>query len=301
MRKILIFKQGAMGDFFCAVPAFAAIREKHPNDHITLVTSGPYVDLAHSLGYFDEILRDPRPRLYQVNLIHQFRSIITSVDMVYDLQCRLRTTAYRLLGLTGHYVEWLCMPWDLGLRAKLTGYSVAEMPPFRPADFSNFSTDLASLGIKPPFALIVPGSSKLHADDKRWPLENYLAVADHFYAKGLHPVLVGGPDEDFSASLPDNSFFLDISGKTSLADMVGITKAASFAVGNDTGLMHLAALCEIPLIVLMSGTRPPERSAQGPYYMHLVRTPISSLSVSEVVEAFDMLCLDNKRGGLRHA
>ena len=300
MRKILIFKQSAMGDFFCAVPAFAAIREKHPDDHITLLTSGPYVDLAHSLGYFDEVQTDPRPRLDQLSLMHQLHSITTSVEIVYDLQCSLRTTAYRLLGLIGQYVEWLCMPWDLGLREKLAGYSVADMPPFRPADFSNFSTDLNSLGIKPPFALIVPGSSKRHADGKRWPIENYLDVAAHLHSKGLHPVFAGGPDENFSDALAGNSFVLDLSGKTSLADMVGIARVATFAVGNDTGLMHLAALCGTSLMVLMP-KRYEGQAARGGTFRHLIRDPVTALPVDEVIESFDLLYCASQQAGSHHA
>lgn len=289
MKRILIIKQGAMGDFFCAVSAFSAIREKHPNDHLTLITSKTFVGLARTLGYFDEILTDPRPQIYQLDIMLKLRNTIISPDKVYDLQCNQRTAAYRLLSLTEKSPEWLCMPWDQSWRTVLARYTVANLPPFVPADFSRFSTDLTSLGIKSPFALIVPGSSKRHADDKRWPIENYIDVTHHIHNKGIQPVVIGGPDEDFSPSLSGLKAILDLSGKTTLVDLVGITRAACFAIGNDTGVMHLAALCGIPVVVLMSGVCPSERVARGPSYRHLIKDPIRELTVYEVTEAFDQL------------
>lgn len=290
MHKILIIKHGAMGDFFCSVAAFAAIRKTHPSDHLILLTTRPYVDLAHALGYFDEILIDLRPRLYQYDAIKKLRNLIRSVKTVYDLQCSDRTKSYRLLSLFEASPEWLCMPWDGSWKTKLACYSPADLPPFAPADFSRFTANLAHFGIRSPFALIVPGSSKRHADDKRWPIENYIEVARHIQNKGIQPVVVGGADEDFSEQLSRNHFILDISGKTGLVDLVAISNAACLAVGNDTGVMHLAAACGVPVVVLMSGTRPPEWGARGTSYRHLVRNPVTALSVSEVTEAFDMLC-----------
>jgi ADP-heptose:LPS heptosyltransferase len=278
-----------MGDFFCSVPAFAAIRQRHPDDHLALMTTRPYTDLAHALGYFDDIITDLRPRMHHLNAIGKLRNTIISSYKVYDLQCSQRTTAYRLLSLTAKHSEWFCMPWDQSWRTRLTRYSLANLPPFAPADFRRFKADLAQFGIRCPFALIVPGSSKRHADDKRWPIENYIEIARYILTKGIQPVVVGGADEDFSSQLSGRHFILDISGKTGLVDLVSITNAACFAVGNDTGAMHLAALCGIPLIVLMSGTCPSERVARGGRYRHLIKDPIREIAVHQVTEAFDQL------------
>jgi ADP-heptose:LPS heptosyltransferase len=39
LQKILVIKLSALGDFILALPAMAAIRQKHPKAHITLLTT----------------------------------------------------------------------------------------------------------------------------------------------------------------------------------------------------------------------------------------------------------------------
>ncbi len=52
----------------------------------------------------------------------------------------------------------------------------------------------ARFGLKAPYALLVPGGSP-HRPGKRWPAENYGALAADFAARGVQPVLIGGPAE----------------------------------------------------------------------------------------------------------
>ena len=47
MRRILVIKLGALGDFVQATPAFAAIRAHERNAHITLLTTRGLLALAH--------------------------------------------------------------------------------------------------------------------------------------------------------------------------------------------------------------------------------------------------------------
>ena len=48
----------------------------------------------------------------------------------------------------------------------------------------------------------------------------------------------------------------DLAGKTSLAEAAGILAAASLAVCNDSGLMHLAAAVGVPMVALFGSTEP---------------------------------------------
>ena len=55
--KILVIKLAALGDFIQALGPFAAIRKHHSGSRITLLTSKPFVELAHAGGFFDQVLR----------------------------------------------------------------------------------------------------------------------------------------------------------------------------------------------------------------------------------------------------
>ena len=59
-ENVLVIKHGALGDFVVASGRMHTVRERHPNAHIALVTERSLVGLARSMGYFDEIVEDPR-------------------------------------------------------------------------------------------------------------------------------------------------------------------------------------------------------------------------------------------------
>ena len=65
--RLLVIKLGALGDFVLATGAFAAIRNAHPDDQITLLTTAPYAEIAEASRYFDEVWIDERPS--RINLI----------------------------------------------------------------------------------------------------------------------------------------------------------------------------------------------------------------------------------------
>jgi hypothetical protein len=48
MRRILVIKLGALGDFVHAFPAFAAIHAHHAADYVTLLTTPSLRDLGGS-------------------------------------------------------------------------------------------------------------------------------------------------------------------------------------------------------------------------------------------------------------
>ncbi len=62
MKRILVIKLGALGDFVLRMGPFAAIRRRHAEARITLLTTALFKELAEASGYFDEIWVDERPR-----------------------------------------------------------------------------------------------------------------------------------------------------------------------------------------------------------------------------------------------
>ena len=59
--RILVIKLGALGDIVLALGPFAAIRRDHPDAHVTLLTTRPYVEFLKPSEYFDDIWVDDRP------------------------------------------------------------------------------------------------------------------------------------------------------------------------------------------------------------------------------------------------
>ncbi|HIC28411.1 MAG TPA: lipopolysaccharide heptosyltransferase family protein, partial [Rhodospirillales bacterium] len=81
---------------------------------------------------------------------------------------------------------------------------------------------------------------------------------------------------------------VDLSGQTSLLDLVELGRDAVAAIGNDTGPMHLIAAVGCKSVVLFSEDSDPALCAQrGSAVTILRRQPLSGLSSQDVLEELD--------------
>ena len=117
---------------------------------------------------------------------------------------------------------------------------------------------------------------------KRWPASCYQVLALALRARGLTPVVVGSDAEASTAR--DIPGALNLSGQTSFGDLADLGRGACFAVGNDTGPMHLLATAGCPAVVLFSRDSDPARCApRGPDVRVLRRPDLASLDVETVL------------------
>jgi lipopolysaccharide heptosyltransferase II len=82
---------------------------------------------------------------------------------------------------------------------------------------------------------------------------------------GLDVILLGSKQDGARASEVENSCrrgIVNLVGRTSLREAIGIIAKASIAVGPDTGLMHIAAAVGTPVVSLWGATDP---ARTGPY------------------------------------
>ena len=62
LTRILVIKLGALGDVVLAFGPFAAIRARHPDAAITLLTTAPFAGFLAAAPWFDAVAVDTRPR-----------------------------------------------------------------------------------------------------------------------------------------------------------------------------------------------------------------------------------------------
>ncbi len=108
-----------------------------------------------------------------------------------------------------------------------------------------------------PVLVLCPGAE--FGPAKRWPEYHYADVAKHKLAQGWQVWILGSPKdqpvaEDIQA-LTDNRC-VDLTGKTSLAEAIDIMSQASQVVTNDSGLMHIAAALNRPLVAVYGSSSP---------------------------------------------
>ncbi len=285
---ILVIKLSAFGDFCVALSAFEAIRAHHRDAHITLITTAPFADMARQSPYFDEVQTLARWRAYQLPAwIAQARAFWRKpFHLVYDLQSNDRTRILKRLSpaIMRHNWYFLRQP-DQRPAAALNLSRFTGLPP---TDMS-WLTQHATCAIpSTPYVLLVPGCAPQHTV-KRWPAAYYATLAQHLVTQGVTPVLLGTTAESdatavIAAACPAA---IDLTGQTRFADIAALAQHAAGAVGNDTGPMHLIALCGCPVVSLFSHASDPQKSAPRGAHVRVLRAhPIADIAVGDVMSAF---------------
>ncbi len=293
---ILIIKLGALGNVILSLNAFAAIRAYHANARISLLTTAPYADWLRQAPWFDEVLVDARPAPWNLPELYRLREMLIRPRFarVYDLQTSSRSSHYFRLFPRGAKPEWSgiatgCSHPDLDpdrdhihdndrQAGQLHQAGIVTIPP---ADLSWCRGDIGRFNLPRNFVVLVPGSAP-HRPVKRWPARHYQALAEALRAQGLTPVVVGSHAEAPIAR--DIPAALDLTGQTSFGDLADLGRAARFAVGNDTGPMHLLAATDCPVVVLFSHDSNPAMCVpRGKEVRVLSRHDLADLDVAAVL------------------
>lgn len=258
-HSLLLIKPGSMGDVIHALPVAAAIRDAWPDVDLTWVVDPRWAPLLEGNPAVSRVrlfprqdFRGPAGWLRAVRWYGALRG--TRPDFVVDLQGLLRSALMAacsrgtlVAGLSdaregaGFFysrtartlpdehavVRYLrCLP--------LLGISVPERPEFfiPPGGPASLSDDYVVLH---PFA---------RGAGKSMDAGSIRAFVSEFAKSKTRAVIVGvGESPD---SLPAD--VIDLAGRTSLAELIGILRGARFVVSVDSGPMHLAAAIGVPLL-----------------------------------------------------
>ena len=103
-------------------------------------------------------------------------------------------------------------------------------------------------------------------------------LAEH----GIASVIVGaGAEKGLAAHIPAA---IDLIGQTGFGDLCDLARAARFAVGNDTGPMHLIATAGCPSISLFSKDSNPAQCAPVGRWTRILQQPnLADLPVEAVL------------------
>src|SRR5690606_26823281 len=108
---------------------------------------------------------------------------------------------------------------------------------------------------------LCPGAE--FGEAKRWPAEHYAEVADAMIRQGWQVWLFGSKnDHPVGESIRDRLIpgfreeSTNLSGGTSLAEAIDLLSCADSVVSNDSGLMHVAAALNRPLVAVYGSTSP---------------------------------------------
>ena len=316
IKKILVIKLSALGDFVLALAAMKRIREAHKRAHITLLTTPQFEGLAKSSPYFNAVETDGKPNGPGAWLALRGRIKKARYDRVYDLQTS--SASNRIFQMLRPFPpEWSGIALGCALPHKnphrnsmhtlerqADQLKYAGIYPDAPTEPGSAPPpDLSWVlrkapqerpvagGVMPrPYVLFIPGGSA-HRLDKRWPVDRYGELGKILYNRGFDIVILGGPQESAEARQIQRYVgkARDLTGRTDFARIAILGAKAALVVGNDTGPLHLAAATGAPTIVLFSRASDPNLSAPRGHVAVLQADNLGDLAVASVAQAANAL------------
>jgi ADP-heptose:LPS heptosyltransferase len=281
MRKILVLRGGALGDFIVTLPALAALRRRWPAAGIELIGNATAARLATARSLVDRAHSQHDRRwsalFAQGRLPHELATWLSGFDLVInfwpDADGTLRD-------------RFPVRPGQVVLHA--------DALPTRAPAAAHYCQPLMALGIEParldyPF---VDASSKRSARSrvaihpgsgsprKNWPAENWIELVESLPAPIL--LVLGEVELESWASrrLPAK---VAVAANRHLEELITELAESSVFVGHDSGISHLAAACGVPSVLLFGPTDPAMWAPPVPHVRVIRRgEAMDRITVSEV-------------------
>ena len=288
-QRILIVLLGAIGDVTRALPLLTRLRRAYPKAHIAWAVEPAAAPLLDDHPALNEVLlyRRTRGSLAFLPFLRDIRR--RRFDLVLDLQRHAKS---------GLVSRWSGAPLRLGFHRKnskegnwlFNTHTIAPVPDFSlklgqylkfadalglPDDGVHFDLRLrkeeeqqveARLAeTARPFAAFFLGS--------RWSSRFWFPQATAEVARtliqeyGMGVVLLGGQSEAAFAQEVSKAVgggVTNLSGQTTLRDLIGIFTRARLALGPDSGPMHLAAALDVPQVAIFGSSSEIATGPLGP-------------------------------------
>lgn len=117
---------------------------------------------------------------------------------------------------------------------------------------------LKKQGLSDDFKWVGINPSATFGPAKQWPIDRYARLADRIIEYTNARVIVfGGPQDrrlgkDISRKMRHRP--IDLSGRTTLGEAMALIERCALFITNDSGLMHVAAALDVPLIAIFGST-----------------------------------------------
>jgi heptosyltransferase II len=104
---------------------------------------------------------------------------------------------------------------------------------------------------------LCPGAA--YGPSKQWPADYFATIAKHYLGQGWQVWLMGGPSDQATTALiqqKTQNRCVDWAGTTSIADAIDLLSVCKQVLANDSGLMHMAAAVNTPVVAIYGSTLP---------------------------------------------
>lgn len=288
MSDILFIKTSSLGDVIHHMPAVSDARRHRPGARIGWVVEEAFAPLVrlhravdsvvpvasrrwrrapvsattwHEIGAFKRAMRE-QPHETVIDAQGLFRSALITRF------ARGRRHGYDRESVRERAASWF---YDVQHRVDRSLHAItrnrmltAQVLGYAPDGPPDFGLDRAALagGVSVREAVLLHATAR---PEKEWPAARWIELGRALAARGYQVVLPWGTEAErrrsgeIAAAVPDAK----VPERQPLDDVARVIARASFVVGVDTGLLHLAAALGVPLVAIFVGTEPGQHGPLG--------------------------------------
>lgn len=296
--RILFVTATRIGDAVLSTALLDHLLRTHPEARFTVACGPAAAGVFARMPRLERLILVEKKKLERHWLSLWMQVVTTRWDLVVDLRASalawLVPTRRRAIGQGGRRP---------GHRLAHIGAVLGLSPPPLPVAWTAPEDEARAAALLPDAPWLVLGPTA-NWSEKVWPAERFVAAAQALTAPGAvlagaRIAVLGGPGEGeramaapVLAALPGA---VDLVGTLSLQEVAAVLRRAALYLGNDSGLMHLAAATGAPVVGLFGQSDAREYGPTGPRAFAVAadgepfRTTMTALPVERAVAAAEEL------------
>ncbi len=261
-QSVLIVRFDLMGDVVNALSAVAAARKRWPRAHLVFMGPPAWRPIARRCPAVDELIPFDGGAVTHWPAVLDPKAWIRACSVLRTVRAREFDVAVSVYGpIAGAVVALSGARWRVGYRAEAPAWSFDQALPGRRRNGGPHEAELATRLIRHtdpawqtieaeteselvahvprPLVVLHPGAT--HGEAKCWPDEHWATLARLLEPEVGALAVVGLTDTRPTADrIAKSAAIHDLSGRTSLDELIGVLAQADVVVSTDSGPGHLA-------------------------------------------------------------
>ncbi|MDP1853334.1 MAG: glycosyltransferase family 9 protein [Candidatus Omnitrophota bacterium] len=279
-KRILIVRTDRIGDVVLSTPVVKVLRDNFNNAYIAMMVSPATKELVIGNPYLDEVIvydkdKEHKGALSSFKFARSLRKKKFDLAIILHSTNRVNMIAYlagikerigysRRLGflLTKNipYVKYKGEKHEIEYNLDLLRFlniKVDNTHLFIPKDewSEKWADDIfKSYGINDPKEKIIAFHPSASCASRMWPIERFAEVAQGLIKKYNARIIIVSGLHDIALSEKLESLIscpvINLGGKTTLTQLASILRRSTLMISNDSGPVHIAVGCNLPVVVL---------------------------------------------------
>lgn len=288
IKKILVRSTNWVGDTVMMIPSLVAIRKVFPHAQISILANPWVIPLLENHPAVDRTMIMEKGKGFLSSLKELARIISWLRSERFDLAVLFQNAfeaaflAYmgRIRYIVGYDTDWRGfflthkvirdrdilsvhqVEYFLGL-IEAMDWQVEEREPIlyiNDEDIEPTSLMLSSVGIEDNLFVVGLNPGAVYGSAKRWPEDRFAVIGDWASRRWNAKVLIFGSFSEREIGARVSNYMhtnpANICGQTTLGQAMALIKRCNLFLTNDSGLMHVAAAFNIPMVAVFGPTNP---------------------------------------------